>query len=111
MLILTGQVMKVFEVPSRTNRETGEVIPASSKVQIMGDVPVQGGETRLELYDLKTDRGPAFRAAVGKRVRCPVQVYSFDGNAGLYMVKTGEIELVNECGEKTGLLDGGRKAA
>ena len=110
MLTLTGQVMKVFTTPPSTNPTTGEVREGFDKVQIMGEVPLQGGESKLELFELRTNRGEAFRRATGKRVRCAVDHYAFKGErgdvvSGLFLMKNAEIEMIDEKGNKTGLLD------
>ena len=104
-LSLTGTVMNVYAVAARTDPATGEIRPAASKVQIMGEIKQGDGSVRYDMHDLRTDRGTAFMAAKGKKVRCPVAIFNIEGTAGLYLPKNAEIELVDDTGKKTGLLD------
>ncbi|NKO00820.1 hypothetical protein, partial [Weissella cibaria] len=59
MFTLTGQVVHVFTAPRGISKKTGEEYGGQDKVQILGDIPLQGGETRKELVTLTTDQGEA----------------------------------------------------
>lgn len=108
MLTVKGRVMNVFHVPAKTMRD-GEIREPFSKVQLMGETPLQTGGVQLEMLDLKTDRGTAFEAAKGRVVECAVRPYAFAGETGNVMggvslVKGAEIILLNDKGEREGVL-------
>lgn len=103
MLVLEGRVVNVAHKPARTTKD-GEIIPATTHVQILGGLP----GAQMDLFNLKTDRGTAFEAAQGKIVRCPVRPYAFAGDgggiiAGLSMVQGAQILLVDDKGGTSSL--------
>jgi len=103
MLTLEGRVQKVFKVPGGSTRD-GEVVAPSARVQIVGEVPVKGGDSKLAIVELKvTDRVAAFQQAMGKLVRCQVDLWNMEGRSGLFLLKDSEIELLDEKGVKVGI--------
>ena len=76
MLTLNGIVQNVLDVPSKTDKKTGEVYPAKSQVQIMAENTLQNGQKRLDLVTLTTDHPEAFRKLLGMPVSIPVGVFA-----------------------------------
>lgn len=86
MLTLNGTVQNVLDVPSRTDRKTGEVFPAKTQVQIMAENTLQNGQKRLDLVTLTTDHPDAFRQLLGRPVSIPVGVFA-QGGVTFYALK------------------------
>jgi hypothetical protein len=95
MFTVTGQVMKTFIQPGGVDKDTGEVGPASAKVQIMGEMPVKGGDSRLDLITLTVEDKKTFDDLKGKRIRVPLGFFApSKGSIVYYIAKGGKPELV-----------------
>lgn len=95
MFTVTGQVLKTFVQPGRTNKETGEISESSVKVQIMGEMPVQGGDSRLDLITLTVEDAKTYEPLKGKRVRVPLGFFAPQkGNIVYYIPKGAAPEIV-----------------
>lgn len=85
MFSLTGQVVNVYVAPKGVSKKTGEEFGGGDKVQIMGQIPVDGGEYRLELISLSTDKGELFRGVVGEQVTLPVAFWARQSTVGYFI--------------------------
>jgi len=95
MFTVTGQVLKTFIQPGGVDKTTGEVSPSSVKVQIMGEMPVKGGDSRLDLITLTVESQKAFDDLKGKRVRVPLGFFSPQKGNIVYFIPKGALpELV-----------------
>jgi len=92
MFQLTGKVVNVFVSPKGLNRKTGEEYGGQDKVQIMGQVPLQDGQFKMELVDLTTEQGEVIKKFEGQEVRCPVAFYQSRGAVGFYIPKGHSIK-------------------
>jgi hypothetical protein len=74
MLTLTALVRNVYSTKEFTNKETGDITPAGSKVQLEYEaMQGEGGEKKIELDDFNVRTlGDAWRKATGKRITVPV---------------------------------------
>lgn len=87
MLTLNGQVINVFEMAAYTDKKTGEVSPAKSKVQIMAENTLQNGQARMELVTLTVDTPDAYQRLVGRQVRVPVGAFVSGSAIQFYALK------------------------
>jgi hypothetical protein len=95
MFTVTGQVLKTFIQPGRVDKETAEVGESSVKVQIMGEMPVQGGESRLDLITLTVESQKTYDELKGKRVRVPLGFFAPQkGNIVYFIPKGASPEIV-----------------
>ena len=95
MFTVTGQVLKTFVQPGGVDKETGEVGPASAKVQIMGEMPVRGGDSRLDLITLTVEDKKIYEDLKGKRIRVPLGFFApAKGNIVYYIAKGGQPEIL-----------------
>lgn len=95
MFTVTGQVLKTFIQPGRVDKETGETSESSVKVQIMGEMPVQGGESRLDLITLTVENQKTYADLAGKRVRVPLGFFAPQkGNIVYFIPKGSQPEIV-----------------
>jgi len=91
MFTLTGQVVNVFTAPKGISKKTGEEYGGQDKVQILGDIPLTGGESRKELVTLTTDQGESLSKMVGRDVTAPVGFYTSGKAVGYYIPKGHKI--------------------
>lgn len=96
MFTVTGQVLKTFVQPGQVDKETGETGKPTYKVQIMGEMPVQGGDSRLDLITLSIEDRKSYDSLQGKRVRVPLGFFApAKGNIVYYIPKGATPELLN----------------
>lgn len=65
MFALCGQVLNVFVQPGGVSKKTGEEYEARDKVQLLGELPLQDGQKRMELVTLTVDDARPFEAVPG----------------------------------------------
>lgn len=93
MFTLTGQVIHVYLSPKGVSKKTGEEYGGDDKVQILGDIPLEGGEFRKEMVTLTTDQGPSLKNAIGRAVMAPVAFWARGGVVGYYIPKGAQIKV------------------
>lgn len=89
MLTLNGLVLNVFDTPASTDRKTGEIRPASSRVQLQAENTLENGQKRFDMVTLKVNVPDVYRKLVGKAVRVPVGAFVANG-AILYYALNSE---------------------
>ncbi|MCK9379921.1 MAG: hypothetical protein M0P95_02505 [Sulfuritalea sp.] len=87
MLTLNGQVLNVFDQAASTDKETGEIRPAKSRVQIMAENELQNGQKRHELVNLTAEDPDLYRKLAGKVVSVPVGAFVASGTVMFYALK------------------------
>lgn len=98
MFTVTGQVLKTFVQPGQANKETGEIGKSSIKVQIMGEMPVQGGDTRLEMINLTIEDQKTYEDVKTKHVRVPLGFFAPQkGNIVYFIPKGSKPELISNA--------------
>jgi len=98
MFTVTGQVMNTFVQPGSVNKDTGEIGPSTVKIQLVGQMPVQGGdESRFDLITLSVKEPDDFKGLVGKTVRIPLGFFAPSKGSIIYFIpKGGKPELVSD---------------
>jgi hypothetical protein len=91
MFTVTGSVMKTFLQPGVVDKETGNVSPPTPKVQIMGEMPVQGGEVRLDMVTLTVENQNVYESLRGKIVRVPLGFFSPKSGQIIYFIPKGSV--------------------
>ena len=89
MLTLNGQVLNVFDTPASSDPKTGEIRPASVRVQIHAENTLENGQKRFELVTLKVPDGEVYRKLSGRSVSIPVGAF-VSGKAILYYALKSE---------------------
>ena len=87
MLTLNGQVLNVFDQAESRDKETGEIRPAKSRVQIMAENELQNGQKRHELVNLTVDDPTLYRSLSGRSVSVPVGAFVASGAVLFYALK------------------------
>lgn len=96
MFTVTGQVLKTFIQPGQVDKETGVASKPSAKVQIMGEMPVQGGESKLDLITLTIENQQTYDALKGKKIRVPLGFFAPQkGNIVYFIPKGSDPEIVS----------------
>lgn len=94
MFTITGQVINTFDAPPRTD-DKGEKLDGKPKVQILGEMPVPGGQKRMELVTLSCEEKREFQPLQGKTVRVPMGIFSpARGQVVYFIPKGGRPEVV-----------------
>lgn len=89
MFTVTGQVVKTFVQPGHLDKETGETSKPAAKVQIMGEMPLQDGETRFDLITLTVENKKMYDDLRGKAIRVPLGFFSPQKGQIVYFVPKG----------------------
>jgi len=89
MFTMTGQVINVFITPRKTNKSNGEEYGGDDKVQIMGDIPLDNGQSRKELVEIKTSEPETFQKLLGKPVTLPISFYAPQKGSVIYFMPKG----------------------
>lgn len=89
MFTVTGQVVKTFVQGGAVDKATGETGEPTTKVQIMGEMPVQGGDSRIDLITLTIPDKAAYDALKGKRVRVPLGFFAPQKGTIVYFIPKG----------------------
>lgn len=89
MFTVTGQVLKTYIQPGGVDKETGELSPPTAKVQIMGEMPVKGGDSRFDMITLTVEDKTAYDSLKGKRVRLPLGFFAPSKGSIVYYIPKG----------------------
>lgn len=87
MLTLNGIVLNVFDTPTTTDKKTGEIRPASTRVQIQAENTLENGQKRFDMVTLKVSDGEGYKKLTGKPVRVPVGAFVSNGAIVYYTLK------------------------
>ncbi len=95
MFTVTGEVLKTFIQVGQADKETGVIGKSSIKVQIMGEMPVQGGDSKLEMINLTIEDQKIYDDLKRKRIRVPLGFFSPQkGNIVYFIPKGSKPELI-----------------
>lgn len=95
MFTVTGQVMKTYIQEGKTDKETGVIEESTAKVQILGEMPVKGGDSRLDLITLTVEDEKTYASLAGKKIRVPLGFFApSKGQIVYYIPKGSKFELV-----------------
>lgn len=87
MIEMKGQIVNIYKANDSVNRETGEKRPGATKLQIMGKMPLESGESQLQMHDLSCREPDIFKPLQGKWVSFPIGIMSSGDNTILYIPK------------------------
>lgn len=89
MFTITGQVIRTFYQPGPVDAETGVVKPGSDKVQILGEIPVNGGGSKFDLITLTIPEGISFKEHLKSIVSIPLGFFSPAKGSIVYFIPKG----------------------
>jgi len=91
MFTMTGQVINVYVTPKGLNRKTQEEFGGDDKVQIMGDIPLDNGQSKKELVEIRTTEPNTFQKLIGKPVSLPISFYAPAKGSVIYFLPKGHM--------------------
>ena len=89
MFNMTGQVINVFKTPVGVSKKTGEEYGGDDKVQLLGDIPLDNGQSRKELIEVRTSEPDTFQKLIGKLVTLPISFYAPSKGVVVYFLPKG----------------------
>lgn len=88
LLTMTGQLLNVFKTPLGTNKD-GKEFGGNYKIQVLGSVDLQNGETKNQLIDLTCHDINDFEKHHGAMISFPVGVMAMAKNQVVYFIPKG----------------------
>jgi len=89
MFTVSGKVINIFIQPGQVDKETGNKGESTPRLQILGQMPVPNGETRLDMITVKVEDKKTYEVLKGKDIRLPVGVFSPSKGQVIYFVPKG----------------------
>jgi len=91
MFNITGRVINTFEAPGRKADEKAgiQAQEAKPKVQLLGEMPVPGEQTRMELVTLTCEDQAEYEALKGKTVSVAMGVFAPARGQIIYFIPKG----------------------
>lgn len=89
MFQITGRVINCFFQPGNLDKVTGELREGKSKVQILGDIPISNGGSKMDLVTLTVPEGVNFEQYLNKEVSVPLGFFSPSKGSILYFIPKG----------------------
>jgi hypothetical protein len=86
MLTLTGKIINVYQQPK--GEKDGKEYGGQDKIQIMGEVTLQNGETRMDMFNLTAHNVKEFEQFVNKEINVPVGIMA-TGKTLIYFIPKG----------------------
>lgn len=97
MFTVTGEVRSVFYQPGPVDPETGKLKPGTNKVQVLGEIPVNGGGSKEDLITLSIPDGINFEPLKKRFVRFPLGFFSPAKGSILYFIPKGSnVEILDD---------------
>jgi hypothetical protein len=85
MLKLEGQVVNVYKAPDYQPKDGGEKKVGSHKIQLITDVALKNGETKMDLVTLSVSDPDLY--AIGQTASVPVGAFVQAGQIQFYGLK------------------------
>lgn len=89
MFQISGQVMNVFEQDGIIDKATGEIGKPTPKVQILGEIPLQGDGKKMDMITLTIPRGLNFKNLIGKKISVPLGFFAPQKSVIIYYIPKG----------------------
>ena len=89
MFQVSGQVMNCYYQPGPVDAETGEIKKGKNKVQILGNIPVSDGGSKMDLITLTVPDGVDFKTYLQKKVSVPLGFFSPAKGSIMYFIPKG----------------------
>lgn len=95
MLTMNGQLLNIYVSPKGQNK-AGEDFGGQDKIQLLGDVSLQNGETRKDMFTLTAHNVSDFKNLIGKEISVPVGVIA-NGKAVTFFIPKGSLPSVQSA--------------
>ncbi|WP_139306168.1 hypothetical protein [Methylomonas sp. LWB] len=94
MITMQGKLINTYQANSRVDQATGLVTQGKHKIQIMGHMPMESGESRLEMHDLTCNDLETFKPLQGKTIRFALGIMSSGDNTILFIPRGTKPEVI-----------------
>ena len=91
MLTLKGKLINSFVSPK--GEKNGEEYGGQDKVQVIGDVKLPNGETKVDMFTLTTHNIEHFNGLEGKELRIPIGLFAAGKVITYYIPKGSKPEI------------------
>jgi hypothetical protein len=91
MLTLKGKLINTFVSPK--GEKDGKEYGGQDKVQIIGDILLPNGETKVDMFTLTAHNVSDFKAYIGKDIRVPVGIFAAAKSLTYYIPKGSKLEV------------------
>ncbi|CED58042.1 putative uncharacterized protein (plasmid) [Aliivibrio wodanis] len=92
MISLKGKLINFFEAPKGETKE-GREYGGDCKIQVLGDISLQNGETKCDLVTLTAHDIADFKDHVGKEISIPIGVFVNGKNAAFFIPRGSKPEI------------------
>jgi len=89
MFTVTGQVLKTYVQEGSIDKETGKKFDDSFKVQIMGEIPLSGGQSRFDVITMTVEDRKLYDDLEGKKIRVSLGFFSPAKGQIVYFIPKG----------------------
>lgn len=96
MFTVTGQVLKTYVQEGTIDKETGKKFDDSFKVQIMGEIPLSGGQSRFDVITMTVEDRKQYDELEGKKIRVSLGFFSPAKGQIVYFIPKGSVPEVVE---------------
>jgi hypothetical protein len=86
MLTLKGKIINVYQQPK--GEKDGKEYGGQDKIQLVGEVTLQNGETRVDMFNLTAHNVKDFHEFVNKEITVPIGVMA-TGKTLIYFIPKG----------------------
>jgi hypothetical protein len=100
MFTVTGRVLKTFVQQGGIDKDSGKPFDDSFKVQIMGELPLQGGQSRFDVITMTVEDRQLYDSLENKTIRVPLGFFSPARGQILYFIPKGSNPEIVEEGLK-----------
>ena len=102
MFNISGTVLHTFDQPKRVDSKTGEVLSDEKpKVQILGDMPLPNGQTRMEMVTLTCEDIKPYEAFKGQKITVALGIFAPAKGQVIYFIPKGSLPTVEGSGRPT----------
>lgn len=110
MFNICGIVLHTFEQPKRVDSKTGEVLSDEKpKVQILGDMPLPNGQTRMEMVTLTCEDVKPYEALKGQKISVSLGIFAPAKGQVVYFIPKGSFPVLDGGKPPTGSFPGSEK--
>jgi len=95
MFNISGTVLHTFDQPKRVDSKTGEVLSDEKpKVQILGEMPLPNGQTRMEMVTLTCEDVKPYESVKGQKISVALGIFAPAKGQVVYFIPKGSLPSV-----------------
>lgn len=91
MITLKGKLLNTFVSPK--GEKDGNEYGGQDKIQLIGDISLPNGETKIDMFTLTTQDISLFKDLRGKEIRVPIGIFAAAKSLTYYIPKGSKPEI------------------